>query len=197
MAKALSLMLAQLNLTVGAIEDNCDKVLAAAAEADRQGADLLVCSELALTGYPPEDLLLRPDFYRSCAAQLDELRTENEALRQALVNLEAKPAPARNAGLRGIWVGGKCRLLLPGACEPRLTRLSARALVSILRTAYAASATGARLSLATVHFAPITVVAHRDKDQLVHSLSILFHPHRPPTKGIWWRCRLRSRVQSS
>ena len=61
MAKALSLMLAQLNLTVGAIEDNCDKVLAAAAEADRQGADLLVCSELALTGYPPEDLLLRAD----------------------------------------------------------------------------------------------------------------------------------------
>jgi NAD+ synthase (glutamine-hydrolysing) len=60
MAKALSLMLAQLNLTVGAIEDNCDKVLAPA-EADRQGADLLVCSELALTGYPPEDLLLRAD----------------------------------------------------------------------------------------------------------------------------------------
>ena len=59
MAKALSLMLAQLNLTVGAIEDNCDKVLAAAALADQQGADLLVCSELALTGYPPEDLLLR------------------------------------------------------------------------------------------------------------------------------------------
>ena len=50
MAKALSLMLAQLNLTVGAIEDNTDKVLAAAAQAEQQGADLLVCSELALTG---------------------------------------------------------------------------------------------------------------------------------------------------
>ncbi|MGL5040810.1 MAG: nitrilase-related carbon-nitrogen hydrolase, partial [Aeromonas sp.] len=61
MAKALSLMLAQLNLTVGAIEENTDKVLAAAANAERQGADLLVCSELALTGYPPEDLLLRAD----------------------------------------------------------------------------------------------------------------------------------------
>ncbi|MGL5706673.1 MAG: nitrilase-related carbon-nitrogen hydrolase, partial [Aeromonas sp.] len=61
MAKALSLMLAQLNLTVGAIEDNTDKVLAAAAQAEQQGADLLVCSELALTGYPPEDLLLRAD----------------------------------------------------------------------------------------------------------------------------------------
>ncbi|UBO73526.1 NAD+ synthase [Aeromonas rivuli] len=61
MAKALSLMLAQLNLTVGAIEDNCDKILAAAEQASAQGADLLVCSELALTGYPPEDLLLRAD----------------------------------------------------------------------------------------------------------------------------------------
>ena len=61
MAKALSLMLAQLNLTVGAIEDNCDKVLAAAAQAEQQGADLLVCSELVITGYPPEDLLLRAD----------------------------------------------------------------------------------------------------------------------------------------
>ena len=63
-------MLAQLNLTVGAIEDNCDKVLAAAAQADQQGADLLVCSELALTGYPPEDLLLRTDLMvrvRGCA----------------------------------------------------------------------------------------------------------------------------------
>ncbi|MGL5327153.1 MAG: NAD+ synthase, partial [Aeromonas sp.] len=61
MAKTLSLMLAQLNLTVGAIEDNTDKVLAATAQAEQQGADLLVCSELPLTGYPPEDLLLRAD----------------------------------------------------------------------------------------------------------------------------------------
>lgn len=70
MANALSLMLAQLNLTVGAIEDNCDKVLAAAAEADLQGADLLVCSELALTGYPPEDLLLRADLMIRAEAAL-------------------------------------------------------------------------------------------------------------------------------
>lgn len=66
-------MLAQLNLTVGAIEDNCDKVLAAAAEADRQGADLLVCSELALTGYPPEDLLLRADLMIRVEAALTRI----------------------------------------------------------------------------------------------------------------------------
>ncbi len=70
MAKALSLMLAQLNLTVGAIEDNTDKVLAAAAQAEQQGADLLVCSELALTGYPPEDLLLRADLMMRVEAAL-------------------------------------------------------------------------------------------------------------------------------
>ena len=73
MAKALSLMLAQLNLTVGAIEDNCDKVLAAAALADQQGADLLVCSELALTGYPPEDLLLRADLMIRVEAALSRI----------------------------------------------------------------------------------------------------------------------------
>ena len=76
MAKALSLMLAQLNLTVGAIEDNCDKVLAAAAEADQQGADLLVCSELALTGYPPEDLVLKPAFLKACLKAVEELAAD-------------------------------------------------------------------------------------------------------------------------
>lgn len=73
MARALSLLLAQLNLTVGAIEENCDKILAAAARADEQGADLLVCSELALTGYPPEDLLLRSDLMVRVEAALAKL----------------------------------------------------------------------------------------------------------------------------
>ncbi|KUE79619.1 NAD+ synthase [Aeromonas schubertii] len=73
MARALSLQLAQLNLTVGSIEENCDKILAAAQRADQAGADLLVCSELALTGYPPEDLLLRPDLMGRVKAALARL----------------------------------------------------------------------------------------------------------------------------
>ena len=67
----------------------------------------------------------------------------------------------------------------PGAVTPRCLRTQARLrsgfsfdLANCLRSQRDRS----RLSLATVHFAPITVVAHRDKDQLVHSLSILFHP---------------------
>ena len=58
-----------------------------------------------------------------------------------------------------------------------------KGLVSATRTAYAARAiAGARLSLATVRFAPITVVAHRDKAIPFRRSSILFRPHVPPTK---------------
>ena len=52
-----------------------------------------------------------------------------------------------------------------------------------LVTADAAPATGARLSLATVLSAPITVVAHRDKANPFRRSSILFRPHVPPMTG--------------
>lgn len=51
------------------------------------------------------------------------------------------------------------------------------------RTAYAARATGARLSFATVRFVPITVVTHRAKAGLFKRSSILFRPHAPETNG--------------
>ncbi len=53
----------------------------------------------------------------------------------------------------------------------------------MVRTAYAASATGARLSLATVLCGPITVVPHRDKADPFRRPSILFRPHGPPNEG--------------
>ncbi len=52
----------QLNTVVGDLEGNVGRILAALAEADRAGADLAVLPELAVTGYPPEDLLGRPAF---------------------------------------------------------------------------------------------------------------------------------------
>ena len=57
----MRIVLAQGNFHVGDIEGNCEKIAAMAAEAGaRLAADLVVFPELALTGYPPEDLLLRP-----------------------------------------------------------------------------------------------------------------------------------------
>ena len=60
MTDTLSIALAQLNPTVGDVDGNVARVIAARDEAARGGADLVVCSELAVIGYPPEDLVLKP-----------------------------------------------------------------------------------------------------------------------------------------
>jgi len=69
----LKIAIAQINCTVGDLAGNAAKIVDAAATARRLGADLLLTPELALCGYPPEDLLLRPDFYRACARELADL----------------------------------------------------------------------------------------------------------------------------
>ena len=70
---SLSIALAQLNPTVGDLAGNAAKVRAAHAEATRLGAGLLVLPELFLTGYPPEDLVLKPAFQAASRAVLDDL----------------------------------------------------------------------------------------------------------------------------
>lgn len=59
---------AQLNPIVGDLDGNARKVVAARAEAARQGADLIVFPELFITGYPPEDLVLKPAFQHAARA---------------------------------------------------------------------------------------------------------------------------------
>jgi NAD+ synthase (glutamine-hydrolysing) len=58
----LRLALAQLNTVVGDLPGNVDRVLGALSQAEAAGADLCLVPELAITGYPPEDLLLKPGF---------------------------------------------------------------------------------------------------------------------------------------
>jgi NAD+ synthase (glutamine-hydrolysing) len=83
MSQHLTLALAQLNLTVGAIEANTDAMLAAAGRAAEQGAELVLFPELAITGYPPEDLLFRHDLYQRVDAAL--ARMAAASLHTALV----------------------------------------------------------------------------------------------------------------
>lgn len=71
--KPLKLALAQLNVHVGAIENNIDVFINAADQAKQQGADLVIGAELCLTGYPPEDLLFRRGFIRRVEEQLQRL----------------------------------------------------------------------------------------------------------------------------
>mgnify|MGYP001582048006 CR=1 FL=1 len=60
--RTFRLALAQINTTVGDLEGNAQKVLQYAARAREMGADLVAFPELAIPGYPPEDLLLKPSF---------------------------------------------------------------------------------------------------------------------------------------
>jgi NAD+ synthetase len=70
----LRLALAQFDFPVGAVASNADRIKAMIAEArDGYGADLVLFPELALSGYPPEDLLLRPSFLADCEAALRDI----------------------------------------------------------------------------------------------------------------------------
>ncbi len=69
----MKIALAQLNSTVGDIAGNADKVVAVHGEAKRAGADLVVLPELFLTGYPPEDLVLKPAFQDAAHDKVAEL----------------------------------------------------------------------------------------------------------------------------
>jgi NAD+ synthase (glutamine-hydrolysing) len=67
------LALAQINTIVGDLEGNATRIADRLADAVAAGADLVLFPELALTGYPPEDLLLRPGFIRAARRTLEEL----------------------------------------------------------------------------------------------------------------------------
>ena len=70
---AIRIAIAQVDCTVGDLEGNAERIFNAAREAAACGADIVVTPELALTGYPPEDLLLRPALYSRCDETLQAL----------------------------------------------------------------------------------------------------------------------------
>jgi NAD+ synthase (glutamine-hydrolysing) len=76
----MRLALAQINTTVGDLDGNRERILQAIAEARGAEADLVLLPELAVTSYPPEDLLLRPGFIRAAEASLQEIARETHGL---------------------------------------------------------------------------------------------------------------------
>lgn len=69
----IRIALAQINTTVGDFAGNTAKIIASIEQAKRAGADIVAVPELALTGYPPEDLLLKPQFISANRKALDEV----------------------------------------------------------------------------------------------------------------------------
>ena len=72
----MKIALAQINTTVGALEGNARRILVAYEQAAAMGADLVVFPEMALTGYPPRDLLELPAFVRENVEALEELAAQ-------------------------------------------------------------------------------------------------------------------------
>jgi NAD+ synthase (glutamine-hydrolysing) len=69
----MRLALAQINVVVGDLAGNRGRIVAQVEKARASSADLVVLPELAVTGYPPEDLLLRPGFVRAARASLEQI----------------------------------------------------------------------------------------------------------------------------
>ena len=87
MTDRLKIALAQMNQRVGDLEGNASAMLEMRRRAAAEGADLLVCPELQLVGYPPEDLVLKPEFVRRVHECTDEL-----------VDATVEPGPAMLIG---------------------------------------------------------------------------------------------------
>jgi NAD+ synthase (glutamine-hydrolysing) len=78
--RRMRLALCQINATVGDIAGNAERIRAGMRSAGEAGAELVLFPELALTGYPPEDLLLKEHFLAASAAALRELASEAQGL---------------------------------------------------------------------------------------------------------------------
>jgi NAD+ synthase (glutamine-hydrolysing) len=76
MSSNVKVAVAQINCSVGDFEGNSRKIVEAAARAVADGAHVMVTPELSLTGYPPEDLLLRRAFYAACDSALQRLAVQ-------------------------------------------------------------------------------------------------------------------------
>ncbi len=102
----LKVAVAQFNAIVGDLAGNVGRIAECAARAREAGAHLLLTPELALCGYPPEDLLLRPEFYRACSAAVDDLaeRTRGIAL---VVGFPEEAADGRRYNAAAVLADGR------------------------------------------------------------------------------------------
>ena len=94
----LRLALAQFDFLVGDVAGNAERIIGMVAQArDEFGAQLVLFPELALCGYPPEDLLLRPSFLADCDAALNRIAAATRGVTAVVGWPEAAGAVVYNA----------------------------------------------------------------------------------------------------
>ncbi|MEO7073150.1 MAG: nitrilase-related carbon-nitrogen hydrolase, partial [Rhodanobacter sp.] len=80
MFPTLRLAMAQFDFPVGSVSANAKKVRDLMAQARSGDAALVLFPELTLSGYPPEDLLIRPSFLQACASELNALASTTDGI---------------------------------------------------------------------------------------------------------------------
>src|SRR5262245_17047086 len=97
----MRILVAQLNPTIGDFENNCRKILEALDQARLQKCELALFAELAVCGYPPEDLLLLPNFIDRCESTLQPIIAASQGLAVVVGtvrrNLVSKGKPLYNS----------------------------------------------------------------------------------------------------
>jgi NAD+ synthase (glutamine-hydrolysing) len=105
----LRVALCQLDVVVGDLDGNVERIIQALGQAEDAGADLAVFSELAVTGYPPEDLLLKPGFVRDNQAALERIAAQTGrcvavvGFVDAGLDLHNAAAICAHGGVQGIY----------------------------------------------------------------------------------------------
>ncbi len=119
MSSNVKVAVAQINCSVGDFEGNSRKIVEAAARAVAAGAAIMVTPELSLTGYPPEDLLLRRAFYSACDSALQRLAVQLLRFRELAVVVghplarEGQRYNAASVLQGGVVLGTYCKHDLP------------------------------------------------------------------------------------
>jgi NAD+ synthase (glutamine-hydrolysing) len=106
----MRLALAQINTVVGDLEGNRQRIVRRLHEARQAEADLVLFPELAVTGYPPEDLLFRPEFLRQARRSLDQIAAEASDI-AALVGFPWLERDLYNAC--AVCAGGEVKAIYP------------------------------------------------------------------------------------
>ncbi len=112
----MKIAICQLNATVGDIAGNAAKILDFANRAQHQGASLMITPELALCGYPPEDLLFREDFRQSCEQELVRLAEQTNKISLLIGHPHVKNGHLYNAA--SLLENGKIQATYHKQCLP-------------------------------------------------------------------------------
>ena len=115
MEKNLRLALGQINVTVGDLQGNAQKIIKAIDQARAMDADLVAFPELAIPGYPPEDLLLNPTFVRDNLEALKKVARATRGITAIVGFADIREDIYNAAGILhdGEWVDVYHKIYLP------------------------------------------------------------------------------------